>query len=104
MTSAKRPRQASVKNARIGSKFSDFLAEYGIEEEVTAAAIKQVIAFQLAEAMRKEGISKTEMAERMKTSRQQLDRLLDPVNESVTLQTLQKAASAVGRRLKVELA
>jgi DNA-binding Xre family transcriptional regulator len=95
---------AKRKNPRIGSKLSDFLAEHGIEEEVTAAAIKQVIAFQLNQAMEKEGLSKTSMAERMQTSRQQLDRLLDPENESVTLQTLQRAAQAVGRKLKVELA
>lgn len=94
---------AKRQNPRIGSKFSDFLAEHGIDEEVTATAIKQVIAFQLNQAMEKEGLSKTTMAERMKTSRQQLDRLLDPENESVTLQTLQRAAQAVGRRLKVEL-
>lgn len=70
---------------------------------MTAAAIKQLIAFQLDRAMEKEGLRKTTMAERMKTSRQQLDRLLDPENESVTLQTLQRAAQAVGLRLKVEL-
>ncbi|MEW5881408.1 MAG: helix-turn-helix transcriptional regulator [Pseudomonadota bacterium] len=94
---------ARRKNPRIGSSFSDFLAEQGIEAEVTGAAIKQVIAYQLGEAMAKQGLSKTAMAERMNTSRQQLDRLLDPNNESVTLQTLQRAARAVGRRLKVEL-
>lgn len=94
---------AKRKNPRIGSSFSDSLAEQGIEAEVTGAAIKQVIAYQLGEAMAKQGLSKTAMAERMNTSRQQLDRLLDPNNESVTLQTLQRAARAVGRRLKVEL-
>lgn len=94
---------AKRKNPRIGSKFSAFLAEQGIETEVTAAAIKQIIAYQLGEAMAEQGLSKTAMAERMNTSRQQLDRLLDPNNESVTLQTLQRAAQAVGRRLKVEL-
>ncbi len=94
---------AKPKNPRIGSKFSAFLAQQGIETEVTAAAIKQIIAYQLGEAMAEQGLSKTAMAERMNTSRQQLDRLLDPNNESVTLQTLQRAAQAVGRRLKVEL-
>jgi DNA-binding Xre family transcriptional regulator len=94
---------ANRTNRRIGSTFSDFLAEQGIEAEVTAAAIRQVIAYQLGEAMAEQGLSKTAMAERMNTSRQQLDRLLDPNDESVTLQTLQRAAQAVGRRLKVEL-
>jgi antitoxin HicB len=91
------------KNPRIGSSFSDFLAEDGIEAEVTAAAIKQVIAWQIGEAMVAGGLTKTEMAQRMQTSRQQLDRLLDPDNASVTLQTLQRAAKAVGRELKIEL-
>lgn len=94
----------SKKKGRIGSSFDDFLKEEGIYEEVTAAAIKRVIARQLTVLMREEGLSKTELAKRMQTSRAQLDRLLDPANESVTLGTLSRAAQAVGRQLKFELA
>jgi antitoxin HicB len=79
------------------------LKEDGIYEEVTARAIKRVIARQLGVLMRHEGLSKTELARRMKTSRAQLDRLLDPENESVTLGTLTRAAHAVGRQLRMEL-
>jgi antitoxin HicB len=87
----------------IGSSFDDFLKEEGIYEGVTARAIKRVLARQLGELMRREEISKTELATRMKTSRAQLDRLLDPDNESVTLGTLARAAQAVGRHLRMEL-
>jgi antitoxin HicB len=86
-----------------GSSFDDFLREEGILEEVTARAIKRVVARQLDALMNDQKISKAEMARRMQTSRAQLDRLLDPQNESVTLATLSKAAQAVGRRLHVEL-
>jgi len=88
---------------RIGSSFDAFLKEKGIYEEVTARAIKRVIARQLGALMRQERLSKTELARRMKTSRAQLDRLLDPENESVTLGTLARAARAVGRHLRMEL-
>jgi antitoxin HicB len=91
------------RKGRIGSSFDDFLKEEGIYEEVTARAIKRVIARQLDSVMRDEGLSKTELARRMKTSRAQLDRLLDPENESVTLGTLTRAAQAVGRNLRMEL-
>jgi antitoxin HicB len=91
------------KKGRIGSSFDDFLKEDGIYEEVTARAIKRVLVRQLDELMRREEISKTELASRMKTSRAQLDRLLDPENESVTLGTLTRAAQAVGRHLRMEL-
>ena len=91
------------KKGRIGSSFDDFLKQEGIYEEVTARAIKRVIARQLDALMRDEGVSKTELARRMKTSRAQLDRLLDPDNESVTLGTLTRAAHAVGRQLRREL-
>jgi antitoxin HicB len=91
------------KQGRIGSSFDDFLKEDGIYEAVTARAIKRVLARQLDELMRREDISKTELATRMKTSRAQLDRLLDPENESVTLGTLARAAQAVGRHLRMEL-
>jgi len=87
----------------IGSAFDDFLKEEGLLEEVTAVAIKRFIAYQLETKMAEENLSKTEMARRMETSRSALDRLLDPENPSVTLQTLQSAAKALGGRLKVEL-
>jgi DNA-binding Xre family transcriptional regulator len=92
------------KNAgRIGSSFDDFLKDEEIYEVVTARAIKRVLVRQLDDLMRREEISKTELASRMKTSRAQLDRLLDPENESVTLGTLARAAQAVGRHLRMEL-
>jgi DNA-binding Xre family transcriptional regulator len=89
---------------RIGSSFENFLEEEGRLEESTATAIKRVLARQVAEAMAEKSISKAEMARRMKTTRAQLDRFLDPTNNSVTLQTMQRAAKAVGRSLKLELA
>jgi antitoxin HicB len=91
------------RRAGIGSSFDEFLKDEGIYEEVTARAIKRVIARQLDELMRSEGITKSELARRMDTSRAQLDRLLDPENESVTLGTLMRAAQAVGRQLRFEL-
>lgn len=87
----------------IGSDFDDFLKEEGLLEDTTAVAIKRYIAFQLTEKMSKDHLSKAEMARRMETSRSALDRLLDPENPSVTLQTLQSAAQALGGRIKVEL-
>jgi DNA-binding phage protein len=83
-----------------GSSFDSFLEEEGILDEVEAAAIKRVIAWQLAEAGK---ISKKTMAERMGTSRSQLDRLLDPENSAVHLQTIARAARAVGKRLHMEM-
>lgn len=91
------------REAGIGSSFDDFLKEDGIYEEVTARAIKRVIARQLDALMQNEGLTKSELARRMDTSRAQLDRLLDPENESVTLGTLARAAIAVGRQLRFEL-
>jgi antitoxin HicB len=91
------------KKGRIGSSFDDFLKQEGISEEVTARAIKRVIARQLDALMEEQGLSKSTLAKRMNTSRAQLDRLLDPENESVTLGTLTRAAHAVGRRLRMEL-
>jgi hypothetical protein len=83
--------------------FDDFLEKDGLLAETEDAAIKQIIADQIRVAINKQRVSKTAMAARMKTSRRQLDRLLDPSNPSVTLATLRRAASAVGRRLKIEL-
>ncbi|MDB5642382.1 MAG: Fis family transcriptional regulator [Hyphomicrobiales bacterium] len=94
---------SSMRKATLGSSFESWLEEEGIQEEVTAAAIKGVIAEQIAAEMKRLGITKTSMAERLQTSRAQLDRLLDPDHGGVTLDTLQRAAKAVGRRLRVEL-
>ena len=94
----------ATKNPHVGSSFESWLDEVGIREEVTAAAIKRVVARMLAAEMKKKKITKKRMAERMQTSRAQLDRLLDPDNQSVTLVTLARAAKAVGRELRVELA
>ena len=91
------------KNGRIGSSFDDFLKQEGIYEAVTARAIKRVITRQLDALMQEQGLTKRELARRMETSRAQLDRLLDPENESVTLATLTRAAHAVGRNLRMEL-
>ena len=88
----------------IGSSFDDFLREENLYEDAQAVAIKRVIAFQIAEEMKRNQLTKSEMASRMKTSRAALERLLDPANASVTLATLERAASALGKKLKVELA
>ncbi|MGH7552671.1 MAG: helix-turn-helix domain-containing protein, partial [Longimicrobiales bacterium] len=88
----------------IGSTFESFLEEQGLKEEVDLLAQKRVIAWQIEQAMAEEKITKADMAARMKTSRTQIDRLLDPRNNKVQLDTLQRAALAVGRSLKVELA
>jgi antitoxin HicB len=86
-----------------GSTLDSFLQEEGVREEFEARAVKEVIAWQLAEAMRAQNLSKKKMAELMKTSRAQLDRLLDPTKGNVTLDTMQKAAAVVGRQLHIEL-
>lgn len=83
--------------------FDDFLAEQGLLEACEDHAIKEMIADQLAAAMKEQGLTKSAMAERMKTSRRQLDRLFDPAIQSVTLDTLRRAATAVGRSLRIEL-
>jgi antitoxin HicB len=83
--------------------FDGFLANQGLLGACEDHAIKEIIAEQLAAAMDEQGITKVAMAARMKTSRRQLDRLLDPAIPSVTLDTLRRAASAVGRTLRVEL-
>lgn len=86
-----------------GSSLESFLEEEGLREEFETQAIKEVIAWQLSAAMEKKSLSKNRMAQMMGTSRAQLDRLLDPKRD-VTLSTLTRAASMVGRRLRVELA
>ena len=87
----------------IGSDFDDFLRDEGTLEEADAVATKRVIAYQIAQEMEKANISQSELARRMNTSRSSVERLLDPANLSVTLVTLERAASAVGKRLKVQL-
>jgi len=93
-----------MKNEHLGSSFDDFLEEEGIRADAEAAAIKRVIAYQIEIEMKQANLSKTAMAEKMHTSRMALDRLLDPTNVSVTLQTLERAALALGKSLKIELA
>jgi DNA-binding Xre family transcriptional regulator len=92
-----------MNNQFIGSSFDDFLEEEAIGAEVEAGAVKKVIAYQLRETLEKEHLTKTELAQRLTTSRAAVDRLLDPDNESVTLLTLQKAASVLGKKLKLAL-
>ncbi|RIK27911.1 MAG: Fis family transcriptional regulator [Chloroflexi bacterium] len=90
-------------NKHIGSDFDEYLQEQGLLAEANATATKRVLAYQIEQAMRRRKLSKTAMAHRMRTSRASLNRLLDPENNSVTLQTLERAAEAVGLRLRVEL-
>lgn len=90
-------------NPRIGTSFESFLEEEGLQEEVDVLAQKRVIVWQIEQAMKAGGVTKVQMAERMNTSRSQVDRLLDPDNNKVQLDTLQRAAEAVGRRLKLQL-
>ncbi len=91
------------KNPHLGSSFESWLDQEGIREDATAAAIKAVVAQQLANEMRKKKISKKRMAELMNTSRAQVDRLLDPDNGSATIESLQRAARIVGRDLRLQL-
>ena len=86
-----------------GSDFRDFLKEQGILGEVEARALKQALSLQLDQLLKKQEITKTQMAARMKTSRAAVDRLLDASNSSVTLNTLGKAARALGRKVRIEL-
>ena len=88
---------------KAGALFEDFLKEQGTYDETTEQAVKRVLAFQLAAAMKEQHISKVEMAKRLETSRSQLDRLLDPSNDGVTLAVLSRAAQVVGRSIKLEL-
>ncbi len=90
-----------MNNEHLGSNFDDFLQQEGLLAEVEATAIKRVIAFQITELMKEHNLSKTAMAKQMQTSRSAIDRLLDPQNESVTLQTLERAALVLGKRLQI---
>jgi antitoxin HicB len=91
------------KSQNRGSSFEEFLDSEGMADEVNAAAIKRVLAWQLQEAMEQEKISKNQMAKAMQTSRSQLDRILDPDNSGIQLDTLIKAAHVLGRGLRIEL-
>jgi antitoxin HicB len=93
----------SMKKKNIGSSFDSWLREEGIYEQVSANAIKRVVARQVEAAMLEKGLSKAEMARRMRTSRAALDRLLDPQNDALTMSTLQKAAAVIGREIRLEL-
>lgn len=88
---------------RIGSTFEAFLKEEGTYEETTATAVKRVLAWQLEQAMAKKQMSKNQMAKAMKTSRSQLDRILDPDIEAIQLDTIIKAARVLGREVRIEL-
>ena len=88
----------------IGGSFDDFLEEEGVLAEAEAIAVKRVLAFQLKELMKAQKLNKTQLARRMNTSRSALERLLDPDNPSVTLLTLERAARALGKNIKIEIA
>ena len=90
-------------NPRVGSSFDDLLAEEGLLEECEHQALREILAAQVRKAMAEQRLSKQEMAKRMRTSRRQLERLLDPATPNVTLSTMTKAARAVGRQLRIEL-
>lgn len=92
-----------IDNKNLGGSLDDFLAEDGLLEETEELAIKEILADQIRIAMKEEGLTKSAMAARMRTSRQALDRLLDPHNTGVTLHTMQNAARALGRRLSLSL-
>jgi predicted XRE-type DNA-binding protein len=90
-------------NKHKGSSIDDFLKEEGVYEEFQARAVKEVIAWQLGQAMKEQKLSKRRLATMMHTSRTQIDRVLDPNDGNVTIETLQRAAAMVGRKVQVEL-
>ena len=92
----------TIEVSPIGSSFESFLEEEGLLEAVDEAAVKEVIAWQVAEGMKGRGLTKTALADKMHTSRSQVDRLLDPSNTSVALHTLYRAAAVLGKKLKIE--
>ncbi|HEY3321205.1 MAG TPA: helix-turn-helix transcriptional regulator [Planctomycetota bacterium] len=87
----------------VGESFDEFLKEEGIYDDVRRDAAKMLLAFQLLDAMKKAGVTKVDLARRMRTSRSSLDRILDPKNRSSSLDILERAAAALGKRLKIEL-
>jgi transcriptional regulator with XRE-family HTH domain len=91
-------------NKHIGSTLDEFLKQEGMYEDATNYAVKEILAWQVGKAMEDLGISKAEMARRMGTSRAHLDRLLDPRNDKVQLDTMQRAAAVLGRRVLIQLA
>jgi len=91
-------------NAHTGSNFDDFLEDEGILEEISARAQKRLLALQLADIMEDCKMTKTSLAKKLKTSRSQLDRILDPENTSITLDVLDRVAHALGKRLRIEFA
>jgi antitoxin HicB len=92
-----------MKNKHHGSDFDDFLREQDMLSGVEAVAAKRALSFQIEKEMKKKGLTKVEMATRMRTSRTAVDRLLDPANVSVTLNTLEKAALVLGKKLSIRL-
>lgn len=90
-------------NPHRGSSFDSFLQDEGMYDEVNAKAVKKVLAWQLAQALEKKNVTKTELASRMQTSRAAVNRLLDPENSSLNLQTMEKAARALGKKLAIQL-
>jgi antitoxin HicB len=97
---ARKPRKKAI---HTGSTFDSFLAQEGIQQEVEAVAIKRVLAWQLERAMQEQRKTKQAMAKQLRTSRSQLDRLLDPQNVSVTLDTITRAARALGKRVIIRV-
>jgi DNA-binding Xre family transcriptional regulator len=93
-----------MKDSNVGSNFDDFLKEDGIYEEVRARALKRVIAMEVADIMKREHMTKTTVAKAMETSRSQLDRILDPKFTGVTLETLDRVAQALGKRMTITFA
>jgi len=96
-------KEAQRKNIHSGSSFDDFLEEEGMKNEIQSAAIKRVLAWQFEQEMAKQQKTKQAMAKELKTSRSQLDRLLDPANTAVSLETLTRAANVLGKRLVFEI-
>ena len=96
-------KKTEKRNPYLGTSVDDFFAADGLLEEIEAAAIKRVIALELQLELDRKQMTKTELARRLDTSRSQLDRILDPSNESITLNTLMKAAALLGKRLHVSL-
>lgn len=94
---------SGIQKASVGSKFDDFLREIEIYDDVVSIAHKRVIALELEEAMKKQHMSKVEMAQRMKTSRSSVDRLLNPNHYNVTIDTISRAATALGLHLNISL-
>ena len=91
-------------NKHTGSNFDDFLEEEKVLEEVSAKAHKRLLALQLSDIMQEKNITKTSLASKLKTSRSQLDRILDPENSSITIEVLERVAHAVGKKLHIEFA